>query len=146
MSKIKWLYKGKELPNRTPTSYGFIYVIEYTTGELYVGKRQFFSIKTMQPLKSGEQRDGGVFFNKIVNHKRVTLERVKVENSWREYIGSSKRGKGLKVKSKTILHICNDSLNLSYWETYYLFVLDVLRNDMYLNDNIGGKFFSPKIV
>ena len=34
---------------------------------------------------------------------------------------------------------------MSYFETKYQFILNVLENDNYLNYNIGGKYYKDKI-
>ena len=145
MSKVEWIYQDRPVPKTKPKFFGFIYVIEYTDGTLYLGKRHFYQTKIMKPLKSGIQREGGEFFNKIINHKVTQMERVTTENSWREYEGSSKKTKHLTIKKKTMLQIYGNSLNLTYGELEYMIKLDVLRNDMYHNDNILGKFYQKKI-
>ena len=63
---MEWVYKNKPVPNTVPQFFGFVYIIEYDTEELYVGKKRFFQTQTMKPLKSGENRVGGKFFNKII--------------------------------------------------------------------------------
>jgi len=34
---MEWLYMGDEVPEKKPQQYGFVYLLEYTTGEYYVG-------------------------------------------------------------------------------------------------------------
>jgi len=141
-----WQYKEKDVPEATPQQYGFIYEIEYTTGELYIGKKNFFSQITKEPLKNGKQRPNGVFYNKRKHGKIVKLERVKSESNWRDgYVGSTKKGYALKAKKKTILQVYDDSINLTFGEVEWLVKLNTIRGDIYLNDNILGKFYKGKI-
>lgn len=143
---MNWIYAEKEVPSSKPTFYGFVYLIEFTDSSMYVGKKQFYSVVTKTPLKSGINREGGTFFNKIVNRKVTQLESVKSENNWRSYNGSSKKTKTLKIKKKTMLQVYPDKLNLTFGELEWMIKLDVLRNKMYHNDNILGKFYDGKIV
>jgi len=144
---MEWLYNGEVVPAKAPQQYGYVYEIEYTTGELYIGKKNFASLLTKEPLKSGEQRPNGVFYNKRKNGKIVKLERVKSESNWRDgYVGSTKKGYALKVKKKTMLQIYTDSVNLTFGELEWMVKLNVLRSDIYLNDNILGKFYKGKII
>ena len=142
---MKWVYSGFEVPNHAPSNYGFVYLITYSDRRMYIGKKKFYQTKTMKPLKSGVNRVGGKFFNKIVNRKVTKFESVTTENDWRTYVGSSKNSKTLKVVKKEILQLYNDSINLTFGEIEWLVKSDVLRSDMYLNDNIAGKFFRGKI-
>ena len=46
---------------------------------------------------------------------------------------------------REILHICVSKIDLTYWETHYLFVNKVLFNPLSHNSNILGKFYIGKI-
>ncbi len=163
----KWWYNGMELSNKAPnnTMWGFIYVIEYTNGKKYIGKKQFWSESTTPALKNGEIRPNSTRIQKRkamdtddlanrtpaqakknVKTKLVPFDIVTKENNWRKYIGSSKLTKGMTVKKKTIIEICSDKINLTYCEQKWLMRKDVLIDDVYLNDCVGGKFYAGKIV
>jgi hypothetical protein len=142
---ISWTYKGIDIAKRRPETYGFVYLNTYSDGTMYIGKKNFFSITTKKPLMNGTNRDGGKFFNKIVNHKVKQMEMVISENDWRDYNGSSKKTKALTLIKKEILQVYIDSINLTLGEYEWMIKLDVLRSDMYHNDNIGGKFFKGRI-
>ena len=142
---MKWIYKNNEVPDSKPNFFGFVYLIEYTDNTFYIGKKSFYSMNTLKPLKSGEQRLNGTFFNKIVNHKVVQMESVRTESNWRNYIGSSKKTKHLRVRRKVMLQVYEDKLNLTFGELEWMIKCDVLRNKMYHNDNVAGKYFVGKI-
>ena len=139
---MEWKYKDKVLPNKTPSSFGFVYQITFEDDSLYIGKKQMFALTTIVAKKDESKRDGHQYFaNKIKNHKIVKHEVIKKENSWRSYSGSSKSTKHLKIKKKEVLEFCVDKLNLTYCEIKWMFALDVLRSKLYHNDNIFNRFF-----
>lgn len=142
---MKWIYRNKELDEVPENAYGFIYVIFYKDGTYYVGKKTFWSNKTMKPLSNGQNREGGKFFSKIVNNKRTLFESVKQESNWRKYNGSSDATKGLDIDRKLILKIRYDAINLTYAEAESLFAFGVLTDSTSRNGNILGKFFKGKI-
>ena len=142
---MEWIYRDSIVPDKKPTFYGFVYLIEYTDSTMYVGQKKFYSKKTLTPLKSGVQREGGTFFNKIINHKVTKMEYVISESDWRTYNGSSKKTKSLKIKKKTILQVYEDSINLTLGEVEWIIRLDAIRNDMYHNENILGKFHRGRV-
>ena len=162
----QWHYQGAEVSEKPPklNMFGFIYQINYTNGKKYIGKKQFHSETTQKVLKTGIPRENSqritkrikmtaaelaertpAQVKKNVKNKMVEFEMVIKENDWRKYVGSSKDVKGFKIESKVILEICYDKINLTYCEQKWLMRLDVLCNDKYHNDCIGGKFWSGKI-
>lgn len=100
----------------------------------------------MKPLLNGKQREGGTFFNKIINRRLTKMEKVISESDWRGYEGSGKFTKDLKIKKKEILQVYDDEINLTFGEVEWQVKLDVLRDDMYHNANILSKFFKGKIL
>ena len=136
---VTWEYMGKEVSEKPPkaTMFGFIYRIDYTNKKSYIGKKQFFSNRRV-PLGKKELE--------LLTDKRASkFKQVVKENDWRGYVGSSKVTKGFVVEKKTILEICYDKLNLTYCEQKHLMRADVLVDEKYANDCIGGKFYSGKI-
>lgn len=163
---VKWKYNGSEVSDNPPKSnmFGFIYEIEYTNGKKYIGKKQFHSETTQKVLKTGIQRENSKRINKRVKmnaeelenrttaqkkkdvkSKLVEFEMVIKENDWRKYNGSSKDVVGFKIKSKKIVEICYDKINLTYCELKWMMRKDVLVDDTYVNSNMLGKFFAGKI-
>jgi len=136
---IKWKKDGLEVSDKPVPSllWGFIYLITYTNGKHYIGKKQFWSV-TKKPF--GKRKLAAMTDARAKKYEMVTKE-----NDWRTYVGSSKLTKGFTVESKEILEVCYDKINLTYCEQKHLMRADVLVDDTYMNDCIGGKFYAGKI-
>lgn len=125
-----WYYEGKEF-NETPEEYqGFVYVItELDTGMKYIGKKFFWSPKTLPITKTRKRR-----------------VKTRVESDWRDYYGSSKEvqllveQKGSCNFKREILKLCKTKGECSYYEAKLQFEYDVLlKPDEYYNSFIGCK-------
>jgi len=136
---VEWIKDGLVLSDNPPPPklWGFVYLITYTNGKHYIGKKQFWSV-TKKPF--GKRK-----LAEMTDARAKKYEMVTKENDWRKYVGSSKDTKGFTIKSKEILEICYDKLNLTYCEVKWMIKLDVLTDDTYVNSNILGKFYSGKI-
>ena len=106
--------------------YGFIYLIKYEDGTKYIGKKSLWTERRLKPRKTDR-----------ANAKRIVVK----ESNWRLYNGSTKLSKGKTISSKHILKLCKTKTDLTYWETYYLMLNNVLFDSMYLNQNVMGKFY-----
>lgn len=131
---------------------GFVYEVEHipsgkkyigkkilhTTRKKVLGKREYAALKEERK----EQRIPGVTPKKKI---------VKSESDWKSYYGSSKEVKDLVKSSKpdewhrTVLKICTAKKQMSYWETKYQFIHNVLETDNYLNSNIAGKWYRTDV-
>ena len=110
---------------------GFVYKITHKeTNESYIGKKILMHKRTLKPLK-GYKR------------KRVKY----VESDWKTYTGHSDITKKWNYKDckREILELCCNKTIMSYYETKYQFILNVLENDKYLNHNIAGKYYKDKV-
>jgi len=136
---VEWIYKGKVITDKPPKegTWGFVYMITYTNNKKYIGKKQMWSV-TKKPF-------GKKMLATVTDQRAKKYEMVTKENAWRRYVGSSKDTKGLTILKKEILELCSDKINLTYCEIKHLVKNDVLTNDEYLNSNILGKFYFPKI-
>lgn len=121
-----WLYEGKEFTSEDIALYGFVYLItDNKTDRKYIGRKAFFSRKTLPPLK-GKTR------------KRKTV----TESDWRSYYGSNGALKELVALHgpdrfrREILHLCRSSSECAYWESKLQFQYDVLLSSDYFNDYI----------
>lgn len=136
-----WVYNGKPVTELPSYVYGFIYLIHYTNGQKYVGKKKIISEITKPALKSGKIREGAKRIGKNKNGKRVYYDIVTKQNNWREYEGSSMETSGLEISKKEILHLVSNKRTLTYLEMVEQVKRDVLFNDEYLNLNIGGLYY-----
>jgi hypothetical protein len=132
-----WHYEGKEF-NDTPEEYqGFVYVItELDTGMKYIGKKFFWSPKTLPITKTRKRR-----------------VKTRVESDWRDYYGSSKEvqllveQKGSCNFKREILKLCKTKGECSYYEAKLQFEYDVLlKPSEYYNSFIGCKIHRKHVL
>jgi len=126
-----WIYKGRkfELPEEFNPDiwYGFVYIItNRATNKKYVGKKFFWSKKTLPITKTRKRR-----------------KRLLVESDWRTYYGSNKhlvedvKTQGEDMFYREILHLCKSKGECSYRETKEQFDREVLLTDDYYNGIIN---------
>lgn len=148
-----WKYKEniiqgiKDFPEST---YGFIYKVTHLpTNKSYIGKKVLYFERTkklgkreVEELKEQRKLQG-------LRGKTPAKKKVITESDWKTYYGSQKEIKELVTKSnpedwnKQILQFVPSKKLLTYYETKYLFVNEVIENsDIYYNNNILGKFYS----
>jgi hypothetical protein len=121
-----WYYNDREFnPSKDELQdwQGFVYIItDLTNNKKYVGKKGFWSKKTLPPLK-GKTR------------KRRSI----VESDWQKYYGSSDLVKQLLEENgeqgfrREILHLCRSKGEMSYLEAKEQFDRSVLLDDSYYN-------------
>tara|TARA_B100001113_G_scaffold338587_1_gene320922 strand:+ start:330 stop:761 length:432 start_codon:yes stop_codon:yes gene_type:complete len=129
----KWIYNGR--PFQPPEDfspkdyYGFVYLItNRATDRKYVGKKFFWSKKTLPPLKGKK-------------NKRRSI----IESDWKTYYGSNKYlveevdSQGEDVFYREILHLCKTKGECAYMEAKEQFERDVLLTDNYYNGIIACK-------
>ena len=135
---MDWIYKDNIVDNLPMNTFGFTYLLTFTDGTLYVGKKQCISFikKYLGKKELALQTD-----NRLKNYKMI-----KKESNWKNYTGSSKETEGKVMVSKEILNFYYDRINLTYAEIEEMIKRDVLRDDRYLNGNIGGTYFRNKII
>jgi len=138
-----WLYEGKEytqLEHFPDNAVGFVYKVTNTTnGKFYVGKKILRNVLTKKLTKKE--------INEWDKPGRIPKKRKEVkESNWVDYYVSSKlitediKLLGKEAFTREVLTICTTKKQMSYWETYYQMVLEVLRVDSYC-ENIAGKWF-----
>ena len=133
-----WIYKGKvvesleDVPN---DAIGFVYEIRNKEDNTkYIGKKTLKSKRTLPPLK-GTKR------------KRKVIK----ESNWKTYYSSNDEIKDLVKQGKSdifereILEYAYSNIQLTYLETKYQFIREVLEKDDYLNVNILGKFYKGNL-
>lgn len=136
-----WTYKNESFE---PTEeeiiengwYGFVYEIRLANGKKYIGRKYFFSLRTLPPLKGKKRK-----------------RRVKKESNWRIYTSSSNDVTELIQKCNScgvtfeILSLHPNKQETNYHEMKAQFMLGVLEERdenneyIYLNRNINTKFY-----
>jgi len=148
-----WLYKNKEiktLEDFPKDAFGFVYKITHLpTGKIYIGKKNLQTFRNVklgkkELIKLKEERK-----LKKIQGRSPSKKLVIKESDWKTYCGSNKeiieiRKKGkLEDFKREILLICFNKKLLTYFETKYLFLEEVLENgDKYFNNNILGSFYT----
>lgn len=128
---------------------GYIYMTTFLdVNKCYIGKKNFFHNTN---VKLGKKELANL---PITRGKKPTKKLVTKESDWKTYYGSSQEVKDLlKVTPKdriirSVLRICKNKKELTYYECKYLFQYGVLEpeNVHYINDNILGKFYSKDLI
>ena len=127
-------------------TFGFIYKITHIPSQkFYIGKKNLFSEKN---VKLGIKELKNL---PIQKGRKPTTKKVITESNWKIYYGSNKefldfvKNQPKEEFKREVLHICKSKIDLTYWETHYLFINKVLFNPLSFNKNIGGKFYKDKI-
>lgn len=146
-----WLYQNKEvssLEDFPKDTFGFVYrIIHKPTGKTYIGKKVLqFNRKAKLTKKDLVAYEGQI-------GRKPTYKLVHKESDWKSYYGSNKALlELLKTEPKenftrNIIAIADNKKHLTYLETKYLFVYEVLEKpEEFFNDNILGKFFTRDLV
>lgn len=127
-----WYYRGITnffTEEDVGDNYGFVYCItNRATGKKYIGKKFFWSKRTLPPLKG-----------KTRKRKKIVM------SDWQDYYGSNEELKMLVEKNgkdiyhREILRLCKTKGECSYYEAKLQFENDVLLSDEYYNEFIGCK-------
>lgn len=131
---MDWIVEEEDLPGKY---FGFIYKItNLDNGKFYIGRKNF---RTRRKRRFGKRE-----IAKMEDKRGRKYEWVIKESDWKTYNSSNKFLKedikaGASIK-KEILHLVEDEIQMTYWETKYQFKNSVLENDTY-NDNILGRFY-----
>jgi hypothetical protein len=133
-----WLYNKQEFTSEMiGDSYGFVYLITCTiTGQKYIGRKFFWSKKTLQPLKGKKNK----------RHKLI-------ESDWKDYWSSSKyvheliEQYGKENFIREIISIHPNKQETNYRELCEQIIRNVLDSrtengeKIYLNENIERRYF-----
>ena len=141
---MSWLYKGEVFTDsKIPEgAVGFIYEMEaIINGKSvrYIGKKNFYSTTKK---KFGKKAVANM------EDKRAKKYTIQVKPNYQNYYSSNKvlqdaHKNGIPIK-RFMVRICFSKTELTYHETKYQFVREVLEKEEYLNANILGRFYKIK--
>lgn len=141
---MSWVYQNTEFDEMCipDGAVGFVYMMSAIIdgkSYMYIGKKNFFA-NIKKPL--------GKKALAMSTDKRLKKYRRELRPDFMNYYSSNKILKeahkdGVVIK-REILRICYSSTELTYQETKYQFVYEVLEKQEFLNGNILGRFY--KIV
>ena len=152
-TQATWTHKGRvitEISDMPEGTYGFIYSVKHKpTDKIYLGKKVLYfernkrlGKRALEALREERKAKG-------IGGRVPLKQKVVTESDWKDYFGSqkeiinlAKKDKSQEVWEKKILEFVPNKKLLTYYETKYLFINEVLEsNDQYINDNILGKFY-----
>lgn len=126
---MTWTYLDKPYTLAQQQYQGFVYEIYDTiNNRLYIGKKNFWRTQKLKPLKGKTRR----------RHKQV-------ESDWQSYYGSNLELQqqvelhGAHCFQRKILVLCANKNQMTYFEMKLQFEYDVLFDDRYYNNYIGGR-------
>ena len=138
---MSWIYQGKEFDEFCipDGAVGFVYLMSAIIdgkSVMYVGKKNFFA-NIKKPL--------GKKALAMSTDKRLKKYKRELKPDFMKYYSSNKILKeahkdGVMIK-REILRICYSNTELTYQETKYQFVYEVLEKQEFLNGNILGRFY-----
>lgn len=141
---MSWVYKGEVFnDSKIPEgALGFIYEMEaIIDGKAvrYVGKKNFYSTT---------KKKFGVKALANMEDKRAKKYTIQVKTNYQNYYSSNKvlqdaHKAGVIIK-RFMVRICFSKTELTYYETKFQFVREVLEKEEYLNANILGRFYKIK--
>lgn len=130
---MEWLYNAKKITRLPEGVVGFIYIIYYTDGTKYIGKKL---ARSPRKKNFGKKK-----LAEMTDSRLKKYEMVMTEHPWKTYEGSSEENEGKTIVTKHILHLCTNKLSLSYLETKELFLVDAPMNENYNNKVIGKHYW-----
>ena len=141
---MSWLYDGRVFTDEMipEGAVGFVYEMQAIINGKhvkYIGKKNFYS---KRKKKFGKKALAAL------TDKRAKKYEIRTKLAYQNYYSSNailkKAHKDKFVIHRIILKICNSKTELTYQETKYQFVNEVLEKDEYLNANILGRFYKQK--
>lgn len=131
---MSWTYKDEAVTEEIiGDAYGFVYLItNNTNGRRYVGRKYF--------TKAGY---------KTVRGKR---KKIRVSSGWEDYYGSNKtlledvKNLGAENFTRTIIKLCKNRSECSYWETHYIFQFEALLSDRWYNEWVTCKISAKHLA
>ena len=148
---MSWNFKNGEVLNELSefpdNTFGFVYKITHIpTGKSYIGKKVLMHNRKVKLTK----KDLELYEN--TKGRKPSYKRISKESDWKTYWGSNKllleliKTEPNENFSRDIITMAPTKKLLTYYETKYLFVYQVLEKpDEFFNDNVLGKFFTKDL-
>jgi hypothetical protein len=140
----KWSYQGQDFESSMipEGAEGFVYEMQaIINGKLvrYIGKKNFYSTTKKRMGKRAVAQ---------LQDKRTKKYTIQKKLSYLDYYSSNAELKaahkaGINIR-RYIIKICFSKTELTYYETKYQFIREVLESDEFLNGNILGRFYKFK--
>lgn len=140
----KWSYQGQDFESSMipEGAEGFVYEMQaIINGKLvrYIGKKNFYSTTKRRMGKRAVAQ---------LQDKRSKRYTIQKKLSYLDYYSSNAELKaahkaGIDIR-RYIIKICFSKTELTYYETKYQFIREVLESDEFLNGNILGRFYKFK--
>jgi len=140
----KWSYQGQDFESSMipEGAEGFVYEMQaIINGKLvrYIGKKNFYSTTKKRMGKKAVAQ---------LQDKRSKKYTIQKKLSYIDYYSSNAELKaahkaGIDIR-RYIIKICFSKTELTYYETKYQFIREVLESDEFLNGNILGRFYKFK--
>jgi hypothetical protein len=140
----KWSYQGQDFESSMipEGAEGFVYEMQaIINGKLvrYIGKKNFYSTTKKRMGKRAVAQ---------LQDKRTKKYTIQKKLSYLDYYSSNAELKaahkaGIDIR-RYIIKICFSKTELTYYETKYQFIREVLESDEFLNGNILGRFYKFK--
>ena len=126
---------------------GFVYLIEFTDGKKYIGKKELYCERWMPRRTLGRPKDS-IKIKVVMNKKgeRYLSDLRRKESNWKRYKGSSAESAVRTPKVRYVIAKARDGRELTYLEAKMLFKYDTLENEDFLNKNILGKFYRKNMM
>jgi hypothetical protein len=141
---MSWIYQGKDFKtNMIPEgAVGFVYEMEAIIdgkSVRYVGKKNFYS--------TSKKKFGKKALANMTDKRNKKYEIVSKPN-YQNYYSSNEvlkeaHKRGIPIK-RYMVKICFSKIELTYHETKFQFLREVLEKEEYLNGNILGRFYKIK--
>ena len=124
---------------------GFIYLVTFSDGTFYIGKKNLFH---NSKVKKGKKE-----LQSMTDKRGSKFKQVVKESDWKTYFGSIKdkdfesdiKSGNITIISKEVLCVASTKSQLTYLETKFQFVYNVLEVNNSKNNNILGKFYRKSL-
>jgi len=145
-----WTYKNEEMSSLEDfpgNTFGFVYrVVHIPTGKTYIGK------KVLQFTRKAKLTKKDLALYEGQPGRKPSYKQIVKESDWKTYWGSNKallelmKNEPIENFKRNIIALGETKKHLTYLETKYLFVYEVLEKpEEFFNDNILGKFFTKDL-